>query len=87
MTISKLPTLDLHGESRDIAIILAQDFINSYYQISTKEIIIIHGMGKGILKKAILEVVKTNKLVKDFYYDFFNLGCIHIILKENQKKI
>ena len=85
MEINNIPTLDLHGESREIAIILANDFINDNYKLGKKEILIIHGIGKGIIKKAILDLANKNKLVNKYYYNFFNIGCIYIELKEKSK--
>lgn len=69
-----IPTIDLHGESRDIAKILVQDFIKENYQLQTKKIAVIHGIGEGILKKVVHEELKTNKLVKNYKLNNFNIG-------------
>lgn len=69
-----IPTLDLHGESKDIAKILVKDFIMEHFQMKTKKIAVIHGIGEGILKKAVHEELKTNKLVKNYKLNNFNIG-------------
>lgn len=71
---SNLPTLDLHGETRDISIILVRDFILDNYKLKKEKIIIIHGIGKNILKKALHQELKINKYVKSFRLDNFNIG-------------
>lgn len=71
---NNLPTLDLHGETRDIAKILVKDFINDNYKLKNKHIIIIHGIGTGVVKKSIYEVLKINKYVKKYKQDNFNPG-------------
>ena len=53
---SNLPTLDLHGEYRDSARILINEFIDDSYKLGYEKVIIVHGIGKGILKD---EVKKT----------------------------
>ena len=71
---NQLPKLDLHGESKDIAVILVKEFIEDYYHLHTKEIIIIHGIGKNILRQAVHEELKKNRLVKEYRLDSFNIG-------------
>lgn len=72
---NNLPTLDLHGETRDIAKILVKDFINDNYKLKNKHIIIIHGIGTGVVKKSIYEVLKIDKYVKKYKQDNFNPGA------------
>ncbi|MCI8347727.1 MAG: Smr/MutS family protein [Bacilli bacterium] len=69
-----IPALDLHGESKDIARILVRDFIWEHFQLQTKKIVVIHGIGEGILKKAVHEELKINKLVKNYKLNNFNIG-------------
>ena len=47
--------LDLHGETRDFARILVKDFIQESYKMGYSEVVIIHGLGEGILKKVVQE--------------------------------
>lgn len=74
MIHSNIPSLDLHGESRDIAIIIVQEFIEDCYQLKKSPLIIIHGRGKGILKKAVHQELKKNRLIKNYKLDSFNIG-------------
>ncbi len=68
------PTLDLHGETGDIAEILVKDFIYDNYRLKNSCIIIIHGVGAGIVKKRVHEELKIDKYVKKYKQDNFNPG-------------
>lgn len=80
---SNLPTLDLHGENRDYAKILINDFIYDNYREKNYKIIIVHGNGQGILKKTTQEVLKKNKYVLQYKIDNFNVGQTIVQLKNN----
>lgn len=67
--------LDLHGETRDSARILVNEFIEDNYKLKHDKLLIIHGIGSGILKKEVHEVLKKNKKVKRYKLDNFNSGC------------
>lgn len=77
------PKIDLHGIDRDYAKILVRDFINDQYFLKEKAILIIHGIGTGIVKKAVHEELKHNKKVKEFKLDNFNPGCTIVKLNIN----
>ena len=66
--------LDLHGYDRVSAKILIDEFILDNYKLKNKRVIIIHGIGSGILKKATHNFLKNNKYVKDYKLDNFNIG-------------
>lgn len=68
------PSIDLHGETSDISKILVNNFILDNIKLKNKYIIIIHGIGKGIVKKSVHEELKTNKFVKNYKLDNFNSG-------------
>ena len=74
MLYSNLPTLDLHGLDRDYAKILINEFINDNYKIKNQKVVIIHGIGKGIIRKITQETLKKNKLVEEYKIDIFNPG-------------
>ncbi len=76
-----LPKIDLHGETRETADFLVQEFIRDCDKQGLKKVIIIHGIGTGILKKQVQETLKKNKSVEKFYVDFFNVGCTIVELK------
>lgn len=69
-----LPTLDLHGENREISTVLINDFIEDNYKMKNKKVIIIHGLGTKILLKNTQEVLKKNKYVESYKIDNFNAG-------------
>ena len=71
---NNLPTIDLHGETKDISKILVKDFIYDNYKLKNEYIVLIHGIGKGIVKKSIYEELKINKYVKEYKQDNFNPG-------------
>ncbi len=70
-----MPQLDLHGEDRIGARIKVKTFIDDNYKIGNNEIAIVHGVGKGILKKEVLNMLKNDKRVLEYNLDFFNEGC------------
>lgn len=70
-----MPQLDLHGETKDSAKILVKEFLNDNYKMKNYEVAIVHGVGKGILKKEVHKVLKENKQVLEFGLDYFNSGC------------
>ena len=69
-----LPTLDLHGETKDISKVLIKEFIEDNYKMKNKKVVIIHGVGTKALLNTTKEVLKKSKLVKDFKLDNFNTG-------------
>ena len=81
MLTSKTPKLDLHGEEVAIVYALVTEFINDNYKIGNKEILVIHGKSTNILTREVHNILKENKLVKDYYLDNWNLGQTIIHLK------
>ena len=77
------PTIDLHGEYAFSAKELTKEFINDNIALKNKNICIIHGIGKGILKEAVHEVLKKDKRIKSYKVDFMNPGCTIIEIKED----
>ena len=84
MITSNTPTIDLHGEPRDIARVLINDFILDNYKLHKKEVIIIHGKGKNILLKETKETLKNNKYVLEYKQDNFNPGETIVKLKSRK---
>lgn len=78
-----MPQIDLHGEDRIGAKIKIENFINDNYNMGEDEIAIIHGVGKGILKKEVLLMLKSDKRIKEYNLDCFNEGCT--LAKLNKK--
>lgn len=80
---SNIPTIDLHGEDRKTAELLVKDFLNDLCKLKEEKGLIIHGIGTGILKKQVHEVLKKDKRIEKYYIDFFNIGCTVVELKKN----
>ena len=83
--INDLPTLDLHGEIRDSARVLVKEFIEDNYKLKNYKILIIHGVGKGIIKDEVYKCLKLNKYVDTYHLNMFNAGCTIIYLKKLKK--
>lgn len=79
---SNLPTIDLHGEDRKSAELLVKQFLNDLWKLKIEKAIIVHGIGTGILKKQVHEVLKKDKRIEKYYIDFFNIGCTVVELKK-----
>ena len=82
--INNYPSIDLHGEYLDNAIILVNDFINDNILLQNENIVIIHGVGKDILRKGIHDFLKHNKNVLSYKRDYFNIGMTIVKLKINK---
>lgn len=76
-----MPTIDLHGLDRDTAKLIVNDFINDNLILKKTEIIVIHGIGTGVLKKTVHEELMRNKYVISYKTDNFNMGMTIIKLK------
>lgn len=82
MKYSNIPTLDLHGECKETAKILINEFITDNIKIGNDKILIIHGIGSGVLKNETRHILERDKRVQKFYIDFFNIGCTIVELKK-----
>ena len=76
------PTIDLHGYDRDYAKICINEFILDNYKQKKENIIIIHGIGSGILKKTTQETLRKNKYVDSYKIDNFNSGITIVKLRK-----
>lgn len=72
--IKILPGLDVHGETSDTVIFVVKDFIKMSKNLGNLKIKIIHGRHSHILKDAIHNYLKTDKLVNKYYTYNFNDG-------------
>ena len=75
------PHLDIHGETSLTCIAVINSFIKDNIKLKKKNIIIIHGKGSGVLKKATHEYLKKNKYVDKYYIDGLNDGQTIVELK------
>ena len=78
---SNLPKLDLHGETKDTARVLINDFIKDNIKLKNDKLVIIHGIGTGALKKETIATLKKNKNVIEFGLDFMNEGSTIVRIK------
>ena len=77
-----LPSLDVHGHTRETVIYPVSDFINDNIKLRNHKIVIIHGIGEGILSKEIKRVFSKDKRVKKLYISSENAGCTILELKD-----
>lgn len=70
----RFPHLDIHGETTTTCNAVINSFIKDNIHLHNKSIIIIHGKGSGVLKKATHEYLKHHKNVKKYYIDGMNDG-------------
>ena len=80
--LDNLPSVDLHGFDKESARVMTNDFIDEAISLGYKEIVIIHGIGTGIVKKSVHDTLSKNKNVLSYKLDSFNIGCTIVILKE-----
>ncbi len=80
--LARYPQIDLHGYDRDSARMITNDFVEENIALGNDTIIIIHGIGTGIVKKAVHEALSINKHVLDYKTDNFNSGCTIVKLKK-----
>ena len=76
------PSIDLHGEYAFSAKELTKEFLDDSIILKNKKICIIHGIGEGILKNTVHEILKHDKRIKNYYIDFMNPGCTIVEFKE-----
>lgn len=74
LPLSKYPKLDVHGETRDTIYTVIRNFIMDNIKLKNPVIIIVHGKGKGILKKEIHYLLKKFPEVKHYHLDYWNQG-------------
>lgn len=72
--ISKYPSLDLHGENTNTVGYLLNSFIEYNYILRNENVIIIHGIGRGILRKEVSGILKNNKKVSSYKTGILNPG-------------
>ena len=82
MITPKTPKLDLHGEEVAVIYTIVTEFINDNYKMGNNLVVIIHGKSTNILTKEVHNILKSNKLVKEFFLDNWNIGQTIVYLKE-----
>lgn len=79
--IENFPKLDLHCVERDVSRVMVNDFIKENYRLKNEIVVIIHGIGKGIIKDEVTKTLKKNKYVADFKLHYNNVGCTIVKLQ------
>ena len=79
--INNLPTLYLHGLDEASAKVMISDFIYDNKKMKNPFIVIIHGVGTGVLRRATKEVLEKDKNVCNFKLSNFNQGCTIVQIK------
>lgn len=81
MLFGNLPSLDLHGYDRETARVAVNDYIRDSIKEKNEFVLIIHGIGTGVIRKATKEVLTKNKNVINFKTSYFNQGSTVVQLK------
>lgn len=71
----RLPSIDLHGYDTESARVVTTDFIKENIIMKKDKVLIIHGKGKGLVKKSVYNSLANIKEVKKYYTDNLNDGC------------
>ena len=78
-------SINLIGKNLDDARMEMEKYLDDAYLAGLKNVTIIHGRGKGILRKGLREALKTNRYVKSFKsasYDQGGEGATEVVLKD-----
>lgn len=73
--LDRFPKIDLHGYDRETSRVMVNDFLNEAIVMDYSVVIIIHGIGDGIVKKAVHDVLSKRKDVLNYYIAPENVGC------------
>ena len=78
--IKNLPFIDLHGYDIESARVATNDFIDDSLVLKYNKVLIIHGKGKGLVKKSVYEALSHRREVIKFHTDNLNDGCTIVYL-------
>lgn len=78
--LKNLPSIDLHGYDTASASLATEDFINDNIILKNKKILIIHGKGTGLVRKAVHDTLSKRKEVIKYHTDNFNDGITIVYL-------
>ena len=73
--VDRLPKIDLHGFDRETARVAVNDFVRDNKGLKNEFINIVHGIGSGILRTSVHEVLKRNRDVLEYKTYYYNQGC------------
>ncbi len=72
--VDNLPTIDLHGLDRNTARVKVLEFIKDNLAMKNSIICIVHGIGSGILKQEVHNILKGNINVLEYKLYYNNSG-------------
>lgn len=73
--IDRFPKLDLHGYDRMTASVATNDFIMDCIKMKESIAVIIHGIGKDIVRESVHDALRKNRNVISYKIFAFNVGC------------
>ena len=79
--IDSWPSIDLHGYDSDYARIKINEFIKDNYVMGNRNVVIVHGISGGVIRKVTQDTLRRNKLVIDFKIFNGNAGCTIVEIK------
>ena len=79
--IKNLPKIDLHGFDRDSARVAVNDFVDEAVLMGYGRVVIVHGIGEGIVKKAVHCALACRKEVVEYYVYERNVGCTIVCIR------
>ncbi len=79
--LNQLPKIDLHGFDRESARVAVNDFIDESKVMGYAKVVIIHGIGSGIVKAVVHDVLFKRKDILNFFVVGENIGCTVVVLK------
>jgi len=83
--IDSLPSLDLHGFDSDYARIKINEFINDNRKMGNYNVVIVHGIGSGTIRRVTQDTLRKNKYVADFKISIGNVGCTVVEIKKDKR--
>lgn len=80
--LKNLPSIDLHGYDTESARVATNDFIDYNLILKNEKLLIIHGKGKGLIRKEVHNTLSKRKDVLKYYIYSGNDGCtiVHLML-------
>jgi DNA-nicking Smr family endonuclease len=79
--------LDLHCFSPSDTAFLVDYFLRSSFDKGMHKVRIIHGKGKSVKKKEVLQILSSHPLVAEFSDDSFNWGATTVKLVESKEPL
>ena len=82
--LDRFPKIDLHGYDRETSRVIGNDFLNEAIVMGYSIVVIIHGIGNGVVKRAVHDTLSKRKDVLKYYVSSENVGCT--VVELNREK-